>query len=159
MQFARMTERRSWRKVGVVVALLCAAAAPAAAGAATTGKQAPKAAGSYQLTSSIYSVGPVKETDEIRGMCADGYHVDAKYERTIGAQRTDRLHSDAPMLVWTPQVTVHGKWIDVVHARGLDRNGTASNGSALYQGLSVQLYNESLISSHDGSFTWTCLPN
>jgi len=158
MRFSRMIERRRWRRAGVVVALVCATA-PAAATAASGIKNPPRAPAPYQLTSSTYTVHPLKESEEIHGRCADGYHVDAKNERVIGARPKDQLNSTSPMTVWTPQVTVHGKWIEIVHARGLDRNGTGANGNALYQGLSVQLYNESVISSHDGSFTWTCLPN
>jgi hypothetical protein len=154
----------SLKLTGVGLAMLGAAVITGAAADAAT-------PGSYQLTSSTYSVAAVHNTGRLTGECAVGYHVEGAWGTPIGATPDPANLAPGPAnltpdpanltggAVWSPNVTAHGDWISVSTTSGVAQNGTDSNGHPTFQGLSVQLYNASLIHSHDGSFTWTCDPN
>lgn len=117
---------------------------------------------SYQLTSSSYRIDPL-HTATHTGQCADGFHVEGVWQSggivtTIpGFAGSSEAVGGAQ--VWNPTLTAHGDWIEVWNYSGQDQNGVDSYNNPTYQAISVELLNTSLISSHDGSFTWTCDPN
>ncbi|WP_030176038.1 MULTISPECIES: hypothetical protein [Actinomycetes] len=143
----------------------------ATAGLLAAGPATADPAGSYPLSSSSYSISPASHSTHT-GYCADGYHVSGQWK--AGGHLAGPLNAlppehreKAPFYanltdsnqVWNADVSAHGDWISVWDYSGQQLNGTDSHGNATYQGVSVTLYNSSLISHHDGSFSWVCDPN
>ena len=113
---------------------------------------------SYQLTSSEYKVSAHSNSQQIHALCGDGYHVAGKWGNNIVTSPYGARYL-ASSAYWVPSLTIHGDWITQDSATGYQQNGADSNGNPTYQGVDVRLENLSLISSHTGSFTWTCNAN
>lgn len=99
----------------------------------------------YQLTSSTYIINPLRGEGPHTGSCAPSYHVDGDWF--------------GPGASWQPHLIINGKWIKLGATKPADQNGTDPAGKPTYQSVTVNLYNQSAISQHTGSFTWTCDPN
>jgi hypothetical protein len=136
---------------GVIAALASIVTAPASAAPA-----------SYQLTSSSYHIDPL-HTSTHTGECADGFHVDGEWKLSGRLGAIPGFAGSSELVggdeVWNANLTPHGDWITVWNFSGQDQNGVDSKNNPTYQAVSVELLNSSVISSHDGSFTWTCDPN
>ncbi len=104
------------------------------------------------MKSSNYSIAAHHATGDLHAMCATGYHVDGAWVHAPGAGGLQQF---------SPNVPVSGDYITRTYSGAVpsDQNGTDSAGNPTYQGFHIDLYNWSLLSSHTGSFAWTCDAN
>lgn len=119
--------------------------------------------GSYPLSSSTKSIKPWQTVQWPTGLCDTDYHVDGTWSKSgpvsAGQRKTSHKVSSSAAWLWTPNVTVHGDWIGLWSTSASTPNGTGADGRPTYQGVTVTLHNASMVSSHDGSFSWICMPN